>query len=159
MRACKEILDAAKGSEAELLKVQLLITEAERRVFDKTQSLESKLEGTDEEIQASIANFNKMVAEREKELRAMEELSDNLSVEVAMLRSELDQLSIAKGKAVVLQQAAAKFKEDQISSSRSLQRKYNLPLPATNWTPTAAKDYTQHLRNEVCELYCMRFIY
>ena len=57
LRACKEILDAAKGSEVELQKVQLLISEAERRVCDKTQSLESKLDGSDEEIRASIANL------------------------------------------------------------------------------------------------------
>jgi hypothetical protein len=149
MRSCQEILGAARNSVAELEKVQWKVSDAERRVNEKANSLESRLDGSDAELQTIIANFENTMQGRARELRAMQQKADGLAQEVTQLRDQMGAMNAKKGQAVLLQESQKKLKEDQVVASRSLQRKYNLPQPTNNWTVVAARDYSQHLNNEV----------
>jgi chromosome segregation ATPase len=149
MKSCQEILGAARNSVAELEKVQWKVSDAERRVNEKANSLESRLDGSDAELQTVIANFENTMQGRARELRAMQQKADGLAQEVAQLRDQMATMNSKKGQAVLLQESQKKLKDDQLTASRNMQRKYNLPQPTNNWTPVAARDYLQHLNNEV----------
>lgn len=135
------------------------MAEGERRVFEKTNSLESKLEGSDAELHATMENFEHTVRARAGELRQMQQKADGLTQEIRDLRAQTEQLNAKKGQATLLQEQARKLRDEQVNLSRTLQRKFNLPLPASNWTTAAARDYAQHLNNEVSLMAIGRFMF
>ena len=138
--------------------------EAERRVLDRRQNLETVLDGSDAEIQRDLNDFDNVMRQRTQELHNLQRTVASLSTEISQLREQTDQLNLKRGQAVMLQEQSKQLKDQQAQLGANLQRKYALPAAATsntsstgagnqqaagNWGPVVVRNFLQNLNNEV----------
>jgi chromosome segregation ATPase len=153
------VLEGIRSSATHLQQLEWQVQEAERRVLEKRQSLESTLEGSDAELKRDIADFDNVMRQRTQELQSLQRAVATLTGDIAKVRERTDALNLKRGQAAMLQEQSKQLKEQQAQLGASLQRKYALPaLPAAAvvgggaagaWGPAVVRAFITNLGNEV----------
>eukprot|EP01037_Dinobryon_pediforme_P046838 gene46838-60439_t len=90
LQKVNELLTAAQASMQRLKKLEWQVAEADRRVQEKTSSLESVLPDTDEQLQHVLNNFEMAMAAKRKDLQSLHQQMDAVTMETDKIRAELD---------------------------------------------------------------------
>lgn len=152
---CSEVMDGIRVSAGQVQQLEWQVQEAERRVLEKRQSLESTLTASDAELKRDIADFDNVVRTRTQELQAQQRAVSTLNAEIARLRERIDALNLKRGQVELLQDQSRQLKEQQAQNGAFLQRKYALPaLPVTGagnagWGANVIRTFVTNLGNEV----------
>jgi multidrug efflux pump subunit AcrA (membrane-fusion protein) len=154
---CRETLDALNAQAAQIQQLEWQVQEAERRVMDRGQSLETTLAGSDEAIQRDLDDFDGVMHQRKEALHRLQRSVSTLAAEVAQARAQTDQLNLKRGQAELLQGQAKQLREQQSATGAALQRKHTLAAPtgisttggSTTWNNTAVRSFLASLNNEV----------
>lgn len=151
LQKVNELLTAAQASMQRLKKLEWQVAEADRRVQEKTSSLESVLPDTDEQLQHVLNNFEMAMASKRKDLQSLHQQMDAVTMETDKIRAELDRLNLRKGQAVALQEQLQAQRDQQWRIIGDLAKRFPF-LAQVNlsggWNAAVVKDVISRLQSE-----------
>jgi hypothetical protein len=148
-------MEGMRASAGQIQQLEWQVQEAERRVLEKQQALESTLDVSDAELKRDIADFDNVVKQRTAELQAQQRAVATLNSDITRMRERIDALNLKRGQVELLQEQSKQLKDQQAQMGASLQRKYALPaLPVSGagsagWGPNVMRTFVANLGNEV----------
>jgi multidrug efflux pump subunit AcrA (membrane-fusion protein) len=148
-------MESIRASANQIQQLEWQVQEAERRVLEKRQSLESTLTASDAELKRDIADFDNVMRTRTQELQAQQRAVATLNADITRVRERIDALNLKRGQVELLQEQSRQLREQQAQNGAFLQRKYALPsLPVTGagyagWGPNVVRTFVTNLGNEV----------
>lgn len=143
------VLDQSQRKAQELDKLRWQANEAERRVQEKSQSLESTLTESDDALRDILDNFE---AAMKAKVRGKDELASSANAvrsKMAELRDRLAQLNTVTGQASLLHEQSRQAKQQQLDWMRSAGRKITgVASPPGEWSRRLCAEYEQALTKE-----------
>jgi multidrug efflux pump subunit AcrA (membrane-fusion protein) len=155
LKRCTDVMESIRASANQIQQLEWQVQEAERRVLEKRQSLESTLTASDAELKRDIADFDNVMRTRTQELQAQQRAVATLNADITRVRERIDALNLKRGQVELLQEQSRQLREQQAQNGAFLQRKYALPaLPVTGagnagWGPNVVRTFVTNLGNEV----------
>jgi chromosome segregation ATPase len=155
MKNCTDFLNSAQQQTRQLKELEWKVTEAERRVHEKGQSLQSKLNENDEELQHMLNNFQETMNMKRKEVQKFEQQVDAIGKDLDNKRNEAKALNMKKGQAVALQEQIQQQKLAQKELINLYIQKYaflaQFPI-SSQWNLQIVKDMTKSFTMEFSRL-------
>ncbi len=151
LQAAIQIIDKASSNSTQLKTLENKIGENERRIADKTKSLEREMiELSDDDLQQMLTNFDQEMSARQRELRSLKSNVDALNSEIQKCRTQMDEVNKKKGQANALRGQIDSLKNDQVKIATELGKRYTgMPSFSGQWNPRVAKDISSFLNAEV----------
>lgn len=138
-----------------LEKVQWKVKEAERRIQDKENSVETLLTNeSNEDLNHILHNFAQEMNKRTNDLQGLIQQRDQVTRDVEKLQQEMTQLTVKKGQGDLFVVEIQTMKVDLMTSLQSLSRKYpklttiTTSLTVGNWNSRLARDVLNVLNQE-----------
>lgn len=152
LRKVTDVINAAQANMRHLQKLEWQVNDADRRVQEKSNSLESKLSETDDELQHILNNFEAAMSAKTRELQGLNQQMEAVAKETERMRVSLNELNLKKGQAVAVQDQIAQNREAQLQVIQRLSRKLpclNHVQCVTTWSAAIVRDVLQRLQAEL----------
>lgn len=127
------------------------MSEGERRVADKTRSIDQLLDDQSSlALQQTLENFENEMKLRRSEFTGYKQRIDTLNEEISQLRKRSDELNLRRGQAMLLQDQVQQQQSQQHQICVAVHKKYNLPLaPGTDWNGNIVQRYLEYMMRDV----------
>lgn len=115
MKTGREYIAKCQENLAEINELQVRISETNKRVVDKENSLENVIDKSDRQLQELLTNFDEQMEVKARERDSLQHEIDKLGDDIKTLRVKSDELSKQEGLAIATRQQLDKAKADALA--------------------------------------------
>ena len=150
-RINKTIQNAEKY-EGDLNSTRSQISELERRVADRMNTLDGERQEPDSELLSLLANFEGQMQQKQTEMRDLMRQSEILNKEISNERARIDELNVSLGTANSLQEHYKLENQKYMSLASEMATAYEVPQVPTSWSISATRSYSNAIEGKVKEI-------